>query len=65
MTAREALKELTLKKLINHCTKQCAIHKDSKLGYEHYIFLQLLNNSYPRDIEDMVIDYSLIIEGKL
>lgn len=65
MTEEEALKELTLKKLIDHCKKQCAIHKDSKLGYEHYIFLQLLNESYPRDIEDMVIDYSLIIEGKL
>ena len=56
MTEEEALNELTLKKLINHCKKQCAIHKDSKLGYEHYIFLQLLNKSYPRDIEDMVID---------
>lgn len=65
MTKEEVLKELTLKKLIDHCTKQCTIHKDSKLGYEHYIFLQLLNKSYPRDIEDMIIDYSLIIEGKL
>lgn len=48
MTEKEALKELTLKKLIDHCKKQCSIHKNSKLGYEHYIFLQLLKESYPR-----------------
>ena len=36
----EVLKELTLEKLINYCTKQCKNHKDNKIGYEHYIFLQ-------------------------
>lgn len=62
MSESEALKEINLSSLMNHCIEQCAKHKDSKIGYEHYIFLQLLKEAYARDIEDYIIDYSLIIK---
>lgn len=65
MNEEQALQELNLDKLIEHCKKQCKLHKGSKMGYEHYIFLQLLENAYDRDIEDYIIDYSLIIKGEL
>lgn len=65
MNEKEALKELTTERLLDHCIKQCAIHKDSKLGYEHYIFMRLLEVTYERNIEDYIIDYSLICKGEL
>lgn len=65
MNETEALKELTREKLINHCIKQCKNHKDNKIGYEHYIFLQLLKESNFRFIEDCIIDYYLICKGEL
>lgn len=65
MNEEQALQKLSLDKLIEHCKKQCKLHKGSKMGYEHYIFLQLLENAYDRDIEDYIIDYSLIIKGEL
>lgn len=65
MDEQTALQELSLDKLIEHCKKQCSIHKNSKIGYEHYIFLQLLENAYSRDIEDYITDYSLICKEVL
>lgn len=65
MNEEEALKELTIENLLDHCIKQCAIHQGSKLGYEHYIFMQLLKESYARNIEDYIIDYSLICKVEL
>lgn len=65
MNEKQALQELSLDKLIEHCKKQCKLHKDSKMGYEHYVFLKLLEDAYDRDIEDHIIDYSLIIKGEL
>lgn len=65
MNEEQALQELSLDKLIEHCEKQCKLYKGTKMGYEHYIFLQLLKNAYDRDIEDYIIDYSLIIKGEL
>ena len=59
-----ALRELTIENLLKHCINQCTIHKGSKLGYEHYIFMQLLKESYARNIEDYIIDYSLICKGE-
>ena len=64
MNEELARSELTIEKLLKHCINQCAIHKDSKLGYEHYIFMQLLKESYARSIEDYIIDYSLICKGE-
>lgn len=65
MNEQQALQELSLDNLIEHCKKQCKLHQVSKRGYEHYIFLQLLENAYDRDIEDYIIDYSLILKGEL
>lgn len=65
MTEEEAIKELTIEKLLDHCITQCSRHKGSKLGYEHYIFMQLLKETYERNIEDYIIDYSLICKGEL
>ena len=65
MNEQEALQELNREKLIEHCKKQCEINKGSKRGYEHYIFLQLLRDAYEEDIEDYIIDYSLILKGEL
>lgn len=65
MNEELALRELTIENLLDHCIKQCAIHKGSKLGYEHYIFMQLLKESYARNIEDYIIDYSLICKEEL
>lgn len=65
MNEQQALQELSLDNLIEHCKKQCELHQGSKRGYEHYIFLQLLENAYDRDIEDYIIDYSLILKREL
>lgn len=65
MNEEQALQELSLDKLIEHCKKQGKLQKGSKMGYEHYIFLQLLKDAYDRDIEDYIIDYSLIVKGEL
>ena len=65
MNEEEAFKHFTLDNLIAHCIKQCKANRGNKRGYEHYIFLQLLLNAYERDIEDYVIDYSLIQKGEL
>lgn len=65
MTEQEALQELTIERLIEHCIDQCSRFKGSKKGYEHYIFMQLLKETYERDIEDYIIDYSLIVKGEL
>ena len=65
LTEREAIEQLTIKKLMKHCMVQCRKFPNKRAGYEHYIFLQLLKNAYPRDIEDYIIDYSLICRGEL
>ena len=65
ITEQEALEQLTIKELMKHCENQCRKFPNKKIGYEHYVFLQLLKNAYPRDIEDCIIDYSLMCEGKL
>lgn len=65
MTEQEAREALSLDKLIDHCERQCLKHKDSQLGYEHYIFLRLLREAYEQDIEDHIIDYYLIMKGEL
>lgn len=62
MTKEEALKELTIAKLIQHCLNECILNKGNKRGYEHYIFMQLLKEAYDRQIEDYIIDYSLIVK---
>lgn len=62
MTEEEALNELTIKNLISHCLTQCVLHKGSKKGYEHYIFMQLLKEAHDRNIQDYIIDYSLIVK---
>lgn len=65
MNEEEALKELKIENLLYHCVKQCAIHKGQKLGYEHYIFMRLLQYSDARKIKNYIIDYSLICKGEL
>ena len=65
MKEKEALEELTIENLMEHCKKQCKLNKGSKRGYEHYIFLQLLKDTYKKDIEDYIIEYSLILKGEL
>lgn len=62
MTEEEALNELTIKNLIEHCLTECMLNKGNKRGYEHYIFMQLLKEAYDRNIEDYIIDYSLIVK---
>lgn len=62
---KEAIKQLTIKELMKHCMEQCRKFPNKRAGYEHYIFLQLLKNTYPRDIEDYIIDYSLMCRGEL
>lgn len=42
MEEKEALEKLTIENLMEHCLSQCSRHKNSKIGYEHYIFLRLL-----------------------
>ena len=65
MTEIEALQEITLDKLTEHCYKQCKKHKNTKYGYEHYVFLKLLDETYEKQIQDYLIDYSLICNGEL
>lgn len=65
ITEQEALKQLTITELMDHCIDQCKRFPDKRIGYEHYIFLQLLKNAYPRDIENYIIDYSLICKREL
>ena len=65
ITEQEALEQLTIEELMEHCANQCRKFPNKKAGYEHYIFLQLLKNAYPRDIEDYIIDYSLMCGGEL
>lgn len=62
MEEKEAIKELTIENLKKHCSSQCLKHKNSKIGYEHYIFLCLLKETNSRFIEDCIIDYSYINE---
>lgn len=56
----EPLRDLTIENLMEHCIKQCRKHKASKIGYEHYIFLQCLKELNKRDLEDFIIDYEII-----
>ena len=65
MTEQKIQEVLSLYKLKDHCERQCLRHKDSQLGYEHYIFLRLLRDAYERDIEDYITDYYLIMKGEL
>lgn len=65
MTEQEAIQNLNLDSLRDHCERQCLRHKDTKLGYEHYIFLRLLRDAYERDIEDYITEYYLIMKGEL
>lgn len=62
MTKEEALNELTIKNLIEHCLTECMLNKGNERGYEHYIFMQLLKETYDKQIEDYIIDYSLIVK---
>lgn len=62
MEEKEALEKLTIENLMEHCLSQCSRHKNSKIGYEHYIFLRLLKETNSRFIEDCIIDYSYITE---
>ena len=62
MEEKEALKSLTIENLIEHCLSQCSRHKNSKIGYEHYIFLCLLKETNSIFIEDCIIDYSYMTE---
>lgn len=59
---KEALDELTIENLMEHCLDQCSRHKNSKIGYEHYILLRLLKETNRKFIEDCIIDYSYITE---
>ena len=65
LTEKEAIEQLTITELMEHCMGQCRRFPNKRMGYEHYIFLQLLKNAYPRDIEDYIIDYSLMCGGEL
>lgn len=65
MNEEQALKELSLDKLIEHCKKQCKLYRGQKRGYEHYIFLRLLKNSCFDYIDDAIIDYYLMCNGEL
>lgn len=65
MTEQEAIQILNLDNLRDHCEEQCLRHKDTKLGYEHYIFLRLLRNAYEQEIKDYITDYYLIMKGEL
>ena len=65
MTELEALRDLSLDKLIEHCYKQCKKHKNTKIGYEHFVYLRLLDEAYERQIEDYLVEYSLICKGEL
>lgn len=65
MTEQEAIQTLKLDNLRDHCERQCLRHKDSQLGYEHYIFLRLLREACERDIEDYITEYYLIMKGEL
>lgn len=56
MEEQKALEELTIENLMEHCLSQCSKHKNSKIGYEHYIFLRLLKETNSRFIEDCIID---------
>jgi hypothetical protein len=65
MTEQEAIQVFNLDSLRDHCEEQCLMHKDTKLGYEHYIFLRLLRNAYEQEIKDYITDYYLIMKGEL
>lgn len=65
MTEQKSQEILSLDKLKDHCERQCLRHKDSQLGYEHYIFLRLLREANDRDVEDYITDYYLIMKEKL
>lgn len=64
MTEEEALKELSLPNLMDDCINIMKQHPGTKEAYKAYIFYKLLEETYDMYIEDLIIDYLLIIKEK-
>jgi hypothetical protein len=51
---------ITIENLLEKCMEDVKLFGDSERGAMTYVLYRLLNESNPRDLDDIIIDYELI-----